>query len=442
MSENRLEIRRIFKLQRDNKWRIKRSSADERKARLRRLRDTVLRNEPRIVEALSTDLRKPAVEAGGEISSVIADIDDALAHLEDWMAPLPVTPSAQFGNAQARITYEPRGVCLLFAPWNFPFQLLFEPLVPIIAAGNTALAKPNELAPATSVVCASIIREAFDESEVAVFEGGVDLARELLELPVDHIFFTGSPAVGRVVMAAAARNLASVTLELGGKCPVVLDDAVDLQQVAAIIAPARCYNSGQVCLCPDIVYVPAARRDALVCALEKVIMATYYLDGELNRDSIGRIVDTRNLERLAGYLEDARARGAKIAFGGRIERDDRIVHPTVLYDVPADALLMTEEIFGPILPVVAYDRLEEVFASIEAGGKPLALYLFSEDAAFAETVVDNTSSGGVTINGWALHWFEPQLPFGGVNQSGMGRYHGVHGFRELSHERSVFVAAT
>jgi aldehyde dehydrogenase (NAD+) len=442
MSPRLDDIQRVFELQRTSKWKLKHSSCAERKERLEHLRKAVLQNEGAILQALICDLRKPAAEAAGEVSSVIADIDDALTHLDEWMKSVVVQPAPHFAGAQARIVYEPRGVCLLFAPWNFPFQLLFEPLVPIIAAGNTAIAKPNELTPATSAVCAKIIRETFDEAQIAVFEGGVDLAEALLSLPVDHVFFTGSPKVGRAVMGAAARHLASVTLELGGKCPVVLDDRTDLKQAAATIAIARCYNAGQVCLCPDVAYVPAARRDEFISHLREAVQSTFYSNGQLNRQAFGKIVDDRNLRRLSGYLEDARSKGAKVAFGGTIEEADRTIHPTVLYDVPADAQVMREEIFGPILPVVAYRDVGEVCASIQGRGKPLALYVFSGSEAFTESILTNTSSGGVTINGWALHWFEPQLPFGGVNESGIGRYHGIHGFRELSHERSVFAAAT
>lgn len=434
------DIQRVFDLQRRNKWRLKLTGAEERKGLLRRLRESVSGHESEILAALAADLRKPAAEAAGEIGSVIADIDDALAHLDEWMTPVEVETGPQFGGAKARIVYEARGVCLLFAPWNFPFQLLFEPLVPILAAGNCAIAKPNELTPNTSRICAKIIRECFDESVVAVFEGGVDLANQLLELPVDHVFFTGSPKVGRAVMAAAAKHLASVTLELGGKCPVVIDATTDLAQVAATIAVARCYNSGQVCLCPDVAWVPRELRDAFVTQLEAAVRNTFYSDGALNKAAFGKIVDERNLHRLAGYLDDAIGKGARVAFGGNVDASDRTVHPTVLVDVPANAKVLQEEIFGPILPVMTYSDPLEVCEAVQRGGKPLALYVFSNDRGFTDTILQNTSSGGVTINGWALHWFEPKLPFGGVNESGIGRYHGVHGFRELSHERSVFAA--
>ena len=433
------DVDRVFAAQRAYKWTVKNSSVAERKAKLVRLKEAVLANAAAIRAALKADLRKPEAEAAGEIGSVENDINDALEHLESWMAPVEVTPAPVFAGAKARIVYEARGVCLVFGPWNFPFQLLFEPLVPIIAAGNTAILKPNELAPATSRISAEIIRKVFDQREVAVFEGGIEQANALLALPVDHVFFTGSPKVGRVVMAAAARHLASVTLELGGKCPVVLDATTDLAAAAATIAAARCYNSGQVCLCPDIAWVPESRRDALVSLIKDAVGAALYRDGKLDKAAYGRMVDRRNFDRVKGYLDDAIARGAKVAFGGTTEADDLTIHPTVLVDVPADARIMHEEIFGPILPVVGYRTPEEVCTAVQGGGKPLAMYLYSNDAKFVDTILSNTSSGGVTVNGWAMHWFEPQLPFGGVNESGIGRYHGIHGFREVSHERSVFV---
>ncbi len=432
-------IEHVFALQRAHKWNVKNSTAAERKARLLRLKKAVLANADAIRHALQEDLRKPRAEADGEIGSVENDIDDAIEHLDSWMAPLEIAPAPVFAGARARIVYEARGVCLVFGPWNFPFQLLFEPLVPVIAAGNTAILKPNELAPATSRVSAEIVRQLFDESEVAVFEGGIEIANELLALPVDHVFFTGSPKVGRVVMGAAAKHLSSVTLELGGKCPVILDDTADLAVAAATIAAARCYNSGQVCLCPDVAWVPAAKRDTLVMHLKDTVQSMLYQGGHLNKSVYGRMVDRRNFDRVKSYLDDAIARGARVAFGGITEADDLTIHPTVLLDVPADARIMREEIFGPILPVQSYRMPAEVCAAVQGGGKPLAMYIYSNDSEFVDTVLRNTSSGGVTVNGWAMHWFEPQLPFGGVNESGMGRYHGLHGFREMSHERSVFL---
>lgn len=433
------EIARAFASQRAYQWTARKSSAADRRARLQRLKEAVLANAGAVRRALKADLRKPEAEAAGEVASVENDINDALAHLDEWMAPVEITPAPMFHGARARIIYEARGVCLVFGPWNFPFQLLFEPLVPVIAAGNTAILKPNELAPETSRISAQIVRQAFPEQEIAVFEGGVEVANELLALPVDHVFFTGSPRVGRVVMGAAARHLASVTLELGGKCPVIADATADLAAVAATVAAARCYNSGQVCLCPDIAWVPEGSRDAFVAHLRSAVEGSYYINGQINPEAFGRIVNRQNFDRVKAYLDDALHRGARVAFGGTTDAAELTIHPTVLLDVPDDARIMQEEIFGPILPVRTYTDPAQACAWIQSRGKPLALYVHSNDAGFIDTILRNTSSGGVTVNGWATHWFEPQLPFGGVNESGIGRYHGIHGFRELSHERAVFI---
>lgn len=433
------EIERVFGLQRTHKWVVKNSTAAQRFAKLQRLKEVVLARSDEIRAALRADLRKPEAEVAEEIASVGTEVDDAVEHLEQWMAPVEITPGPTFQGARARMVYEGRGICLVFGPWNFPMGLLFEPLVPVIAAGNCAILKPNELAPATSRVSASIIRQVFDEREVAVFEGGVDVANRLLELPVDHVFFTGSPRVGRVVMGAAAKHLASVTLELGGKCPVVLDGTADLPAAAATIAAARCYNSGQVCLCPDVAWIPADRRDEFVAHLRTALKAQLYKEGALDKSVFGRIVDNRNFQRVKSYLDDALARGASVAFGGQADVEDLTIHPTILVDVPPEASILREEVFGPLLPVMSYRTPEEVCSAAQRGGKPLALYVYSHDDGFIDTILRNTSSGGVTINGWATHWFERQLPFGGVNESGIGRYHGHHGFRELSHERAVFV---
>ncbi|MDE3115376.1 MAG: aldehyde dehydrogenase family protein, partial [Pseudomonadota bacterium] len=348
-----------------------------------------------------------------------------------------VIPGGQF-----RVMYEPRGVCLLFGPWNFPFQLVLEPLVPIVAAGNCAMVKPNEMAPQTSKVTAKVIREAFGEADVAIFEGGIDLANRLLELPIDHVFFTGSPKVGRTVMAAAAKHLASVTLELGGKCPAIVDGTYDLAASAAQIGTWRCYNTGQLCLSPDQVWIRRDLRDTFLDHLGQALRDAFYVNGTVNKDVLGKIVDERNFDRVKGYIDDAVRRGAKVVFGGETERADRTIHPTVLVDVPHDAAVMEDEIFGPVLPVLTYTHPDEITDFLQRRGKPLAMYIFSENDKLIDQILANSSSGGVTINGIALHWFEMDMPFGGVNDSGIGRYHGIHGFRELSHERAIFRQTT
>lgn len=441
MNDEMRPTQRIFRLQNDKKWDLRTETSNDRKERLLSLRSAIVKAEPEIIAALYSDLQKTDAEARVEVENVLNDIDHAVKQLDQWMSAKEVESSPTLSTATAKIIYEPRGVCLLFGPWNFPFQLLFAPLVPIIAAGNTAIAKPNEMAPATSRVSARLIQETFSEEYVAVCEGGVDTARELLDLPVDHIFFTGSPSVGRQVMAAAAKHLASVTLELGGKCPAVVDSSADLDNAAASLVAGRFYNAGQVCLCPDIIWLENSIRDEMLTRIENCIDTQFYSNGELSLDQIGKIVDDRNFSRLNNYYNDALDKGATLHKGGQFNEQIQVIHPTILLDPPDNSLIMQEEIFGPLMVIKGYDDLNEVATFTRTTGKPLALYIFSEDNDSIDALINNVASGGVSVNAWALHWFEKQLPFGGVNQSGIGRYHGEHGFRELSHERAVLVAS-
>lgn len=437
--ETRAEFDRIFGVQRNYRWTAKTSTAAHRVEMLGRLRTAILRHAEEVDAALHRDLRKPLLgKENPEVASAILEIDIACAELADWMQPQEVEPSPRFAGNRTYVMREARGVCLLFGPWNFAFGLVFSPLVAILAAGNTAIVKPNEMQPNTSRVIAQIIREAFEEREVAVIEGDVSTAEALLDLPFDHIFFTGSPAVGKRIMARAAEHLTTVTLELGGKNPAILDHGVDLDLAAEKIVRSRYYNGGQICLAADHIWVPEDDRERLIEALQHQVQAIFYTDGVLNKAMLARMVDRRNLDRVASYIDDARNRGARI-IGGAVEIEDLTIHPTIVTDVPLEAEVMRHEVFGPVLPVLGYRSVDEALAFIEQAGKPLALYIFSPDDRFVAHVLDHSSSGGVTINDTNLHSLERRLPFGGVNQSGIGAYRGIHGFRELSHARSVFV---
>jgi aldehyde dehydrogenase (NAD+) len=427
----------VFDLQLEHQWQVKRSSAEERIATLNRLKSAIRARETDIKNALHSDLRKSDSAAGLEISLTYTDIDDAIDNLTEWMQPVKIETSAQFAGASAWLSYEARGIVLLFGPWNFPFNLVFQPLVPIIAAGNCAIVKPNEMAPETSKVTTQIIRDVFEPAEVAVFEGGIALANQLLELPVHHIFFTGSPAVGKIVMAAAAKHLASVTLELGGKNPVIVDRTADITDAATKIAAIRNMNSGQVCLCPEEIWVAEEHKDEFLAVAEATYQAMFYQDGALNTEEQGKIVDLRNFERVKGYIDDAREKGATVVCGGETDQEGLSIHPTLLTDVPAQSRIRSEETFGPILSVFTYKHIDEVVDAIQKQPKPLALYLFTQSDEFVQDMLQRTSSGGVTVNDCAMHAMEHHLPFGGVNNSGIGRYHGIHGFKELSHERAV-----
>ncbi len=442
-NDNQGAIDEVFARQRLHQWTQRRTTAAQRVERLRGLRAAIEANEEAIKTALYQDLRKNAdtVESA-ELGSCYKEIDDAIANLAEWMAPVEVKTSSAFAEARAKVVYEARGIVLLFGPWNFPFSLLFQPLAQIISAGNCAIVKPNEMAPNTSAVSARIIREVFPPEEVAVFEGDVGLANRLLELPVDHIFFTGSPAVGKIVMTAAAKHLASVTLELGGKNPVIVDREADIADAAGKVAFLRNMNSGQVCLCPENVYVHEDCKDQFIAIAQATYQAAFYADGKLNQDVQGKIIDSRNLQRVKHYLEDAKAKGATTACGGDVVEESLAVHPTILTNVPPNAKILEEEVFGPILSVFTYREVDEVYRALREQPKPLALYVFSQRDDFVEDVLANTASGGVTVNGCIMHCAEHNLPFGGVNNSGIGRYHSVHGFRELSHERSILYLST
>ena len=434
------EIERIFALQRTHQWKMKATTAEERKAMLRKLKAAVEAHAVEIVAAVRKDIRKPEHEIRiTEIANVLANIDRNISNLDDWMKPVDVVPSLN-ADDRARIVHEARGVCLILGPWNFPLGLVLGPLAAAIAAGNCCIVKLTDLCPATAAVAAKIIREAFDEREVALFEGGVDVAEALLALPFNHIFFTGSTRVGKLVMTAAAKHLATVTLELGGKSPVIVDEGADLQKVAADLAAAKQFNGGQACICPDYLLIREEQKDKLTEAFRASVAKNLYAeDGSIRKESIAQVVNPQNFARIKRLFDDALANGAHVAVGGTLEEADRTIHPTLLTNVTPDMLIMQEEIFAPIVPVMTYENIDDAVEYISGRDKPLALYLYSDDEDTVDKVLRRTSSGGVTINGFFMHYLENKLPFGGVNQSGMGSYHGEFGFRTFSHERAVYI---
>jgi aldehyde dehydrogenase (NAD+) len=435
-------MERIFALQQAQQWVTKSTTAEQRKEKLRKLKSAVETHGDEILAAVKQDTRKPESEIRvTEILNVIANIERNISNLEGWMQPLEVSPS-QNKNDKAKILYEARGVCLILGPWNFPLGLVMGPLAAAIAAGNCCIVKLTDLCPATARVAAKIVKEAFEEKEVALFEGGVDVATALLGFPFNHIFFTGSTRVGKLVMAAAAKHLATVTLELGGKSPVIVDEDADVKKVGGDLAAAKQFNGGQACISPDYVFIREHQRDALVEEFRARVRQNLYRDdGSLKKESIAQIVNAQNFGRIKRLFDDAVVNGAKVAVGGTLEEADRTIHPTLLTDVTPDMLIMQEEIFGAIVPVMTYRTLDDVVAYISSRPKPLALYIYSNSQDNIEKLLSGTSSGGVTINGFFSHYLENQLPFGGVNQSGMGSYHGVFGFRTFSHERAVYSQA-
>jgi aldehyde dehydrogenase (NAD+) len=434
------EIDRIFALQRAHQWEMKATTAEQRKEKLRKLKSAVEAHVDEIVAAVKHDTRKPENEIRvTEILNVIGNIERNINNLDEWMKPIEVHPALNKSD-KAKIVYEARGLCLILGPWNFPLGLVMGPLAAAVAAGNCCIVKLTDLCPATARVAATIVKEAFEETEVALFEGGVEVATALLELPFSHIFFTGSTRVGKLVMTAAAKHLATVTLELGGKSPVIVDEDADVKKVAGDLAAAKQFNGGQACICPDYVFVREQQKSALIEEFRARVKQNLYRDdGSIKKESIAQIVNGQNFTRISKLFNDAVEKGARIAVGGTLDETDRTIHPTMLTDVTPDMLIMQEEIFGPIVPVLTYKSIDEVIDYISGRGKPLALYIYSNTQSNIDKVLSRTSSGGVTINGFFSHYLENQLPFGGVNQSGMGSYHGVFGFRAFSHERSIYV---
>ncbi|HMT43744.1 MAG TPA: aldehyde dehydrogenase family protein [Chakrabartia sp.] len=433
------EMQRIFALQQAHQWDVKASSVADRKAKLAALKAAVERHADAIVAAVLEDTRKPEQEIRvTEVLNVLGNIQRNIDNLDAWMAPTTVTTTLNSADS-AQIIYEARGVCLILGPWNFPLGLTLGPVAAAIAAGNCCMVKLTDLCPATARIAATIIRDAFDEKDVALFEGEVSVASQLLELPFNHIFFTGSTRVGKIVATAAAKHLASVTLELGGKSPVIIDDGADIEKIGADLANAKQFNGGQACICPDYVFVKEGQRDRLVQAFKTNVAQNLHDEsGAIRKESIAQIVNEANFNRVKTMVDDAVANGATIAVGGTLDATDLTIHPTMLTDVTPQMKILQDEIFAPVLPVMTYDTLDQAIGYIEARDKPLALYIYSPNEATVDKVLARTSSGGVTVNGVFSHYLENNLPFGGVNHSGTGSYHGYFGFKAFSHERAVY----
>lgn len=435
------DAQRVFALQQAHRWLIAQSTARERVARLNRLRAAIVARRDAVCDAMWQDFRKPAAEVQlTEIQPTLIELGHVRAHLAVWMQPAPVdTPWVLMGT-RSEIRYEPRGVVLIMAPWNYPFGLVLTPLIAAVAAGNCAIVRPSEKVPHTAAVVADIIREAFEEREVACFtEPGTELAAGLLTLPFDHIFFTGSPRIGRRVMQAASAHLASVTLELGGKSPLIVDETADVERAGERAAWGKYVNAGQTCIAPDYAVVHERVLPAFLDAAKRAI-AKFYGRTEEERQASGsfaRAIDDAAFTRLKAMLADAMGAGASVEIGGLVADPERYVAPTILTNVGWESPAMQGEIFGPILPVLAFRSLDEVTDRIGRQGKPLAMYIFSRSQANIDRVLRQTSSGGVAINTVMVHFANPHLPFGGVGESGQGSYHGWSGFRALSHERSV-----
>ncbi len=438
------QMQSVFAAQQATAIRWRESLAEQRLARLKRLREAVLAHRQAFYQAFEQDYRKPSAEVDvTELMPILDEIRHAIGRLKQWMKPQKVSPTSLMLTTSAWIEYQPRGRVLIIAPWNYPLNLCFGPLVSALAAGNTAIIKPSEMMPNVSAVMAKIIREVFSPNEVALFEGGLPTAEALLALPFDHIFFTGSPMVGKVVMAAAAKHLTSVTLELGGKSPTIIDETANLRVAAETLMWGKFLNGGQTCVAPDYIYVHNSVKNEFIAECRAVIQSRYGLTAADQKASLDltRIVNPRHTQRIAGLLNEAVEAGAKVMTGGEVDIGQCYIAPTILDQVPAQARIMTEEIFGPLLPILAYDNIDTVIADINANPKPLALYVWSFNDETVHKVVTRTSSGGVCINHCLMQFVHGNLPFGGVNNSGIGNSHGYFGFKAFSHERAVVKAS-
>lgn len=399
---------------------------------LEKLKAALVTNEDLFLATLKKDLGKPPAEAyAGEIGFVLNEIAYALSRLASWMRPRKARTPIGFFPAVSRVFPEPKGTVLIIGPWNYPLQLVLSPLVGALAAGNCAVLKPSETAPATSRALAGVLGGVFDPSAVAVAEGGPETAATLLEGKFDHIFFTGSARVGRIVMEAAAKNLTPATLELGGKNPCILGRDADVATAARRIAWGKFFNAGQTCVAPDYLLVPPEIKQALIRALRQAVEGFYGPDPRRSPD-YARIVNRRHFSRLAGLLGEG-----DIVIGGETDPSELYIAPTVIDKATWQHRAMEEEIFGPILPVLEYEGLPAAIAEVNARARPLALYFFSKNRKKQREIIRKTSSGGIGINDTILHILSPELPFGGVGQSGMGSYHGKASFDIFTHFKSV-----
>ncbi|MEW4238841.1 aldehyde dehydrogenase [Priestia aryabhattai] len=399
---------------------------------LKKLRELVVRHEADILKAVKADLNKPEMEAKrAEVGLVLSEIDFAVENLAEWAAPKEVETPSTHAGAKSYIYQDPYGLALVIAPWNYPFQLAVSPVVGAIAAGNCVVLKPSELTPHTSSLLAKMFNENFPEEYLTVVEGEVETSTALLKENFDYIFFTGSTMVGKIVAEAAAKHLTPVTLELGGKSPTIVHEDANIEEAAKRIARGKFANAGQTCVAPDYILVQRNVKDELLANLKQVVTNTYGEDVSQNLD-FPHVVSEKHFDRLNSFLTNG-----DIVFGGKTDRSRLFIEPTVLDNISWEDNVMQDEIFGPILPVIVYDEISEVIQAIVKRPKPLALYLFSEDEAVQDHILNSVSFGGGSINDTINHMTSHYLPFGGVGDSGMGAYHGKASFDTFSHAKSI-----
>tara|TARA_B100000427_G_scaffold141035_1_gene117451 strand:+ start:1134 stop:2531 length:1398 start_codon:yes stop_codon:yes gene_type:complete len=431
-------IEAVFKTQQARSLDLRNSSAKERRLKLQLLLKNFLEMEDEVLSALSSDLGKSKTEALlAEIYGVKSEANFAIKNIHSWMKTKRVASPLAISFSKSWVKPEPKGNVLIISPWNYPIMLCLNPLIAAISSGNTAIIKPSELTPASGEFMKKLIEKTFSSDEVAVFLGEKDVAEKLLDLPFNHIMFTGSPMVGKLVMKAASKHLAGVTLELGGKSPVIIDKDANISDAAWKISFFKFANAGQTCTAPDYILCHESVYEDLISALQKN-MDRFFSGGiDMATKDYCSIANEHHFNRIRSALRDAISDGAEIACGGETSKDGLYFSPAVLTGVNYDNSIMQEEIFGPILPVVKVKNLEESINYINSNEKPLALYLFSKKSSVHKKVLESTSSGGMVINDCVLHHMNPNLPFGGINNSGVGSYHGKFGFDAFSHQKAV-----
>lgn len=410
-----------------------------RKQQLKLLSKNIKNHENELLDALYKDLGKSKVEAyATEIGMLLKSIKLMRKELKNWSKTKQTDTPLYLFPTKSYIKKEPYGTVLIIGPFNYPVQLVFEPLIGAIAAGNTAIVKPSELTPHVAIVIKDIIEDTFDEAYVSVVEGGIEETQALLSLPFDYMFFTGSEKVGKIVYEATARKLIPVTLELGGKSPVIVDDTANIKVASERISFGKFTNAGQTCVAPDYILVQRKVKNDLIKALKKTITEFYGENIEKSPD-FGRIVNQKHFNRLNDLIQIHKD---NVVFGGNSSKEDLYIEPTLLDNITNDNKIMKEEIFGPILPIITYDNFDEVLEIIQSKSKPLSLYLFSEDENMTHRVVEELSFGGGAINDTLMHLANPNLPFGGVGSSGIGQYHGKYSFDTFSHMKSYTFKST
>ena len=422
----------------DNKTIVNNSSARTRIKKLKKLKEIILKNRVKIKEALKKDFKKNPSEVDlTEIFPIVSEINFTVNNLRKWMKDEYVRTPLTLLGSKSFIRYEAKGLVLIITPWNFPINLSFISLINALSAGNSILIKPSEITSETSYVIKDIIEETFDEKEVSVVLGGVDLAKEILKLKFNHILFIGSPTIGSEVMKSASIHLSSVTLELGGKSPTVIDKNCDLKKAAKRVVWAKLINNGQVCIAPDYVLIHEDIKNKFVKYVINSIKKLYG-DNINNSQSYCRIVNNNHFKRLKNLIDDSLKNNSKILYGGNTDSNENYIEPTLIENIDKDSKIFNEEIFGPILPIFTFKKIDEAITFINKKNKPLALYIFSSDNKNINKVLEETSSGGVCINHNTLHYSNYNLPFGGIGNSGFGRCHGEFGFKELSNKKSIF----